>query len=192
MEIWILKRQGKSIRAIARELSMSRETVRRYLRSPELEPVYGPRAPKPSKLDPHKAYVRQRLLDAAPRRLPATVLLRELRARGYDGGVTILKDWLAGQRPVVAAPEIRRFETDPGYQAQVDWTSIRRGKNRLSAFVATLGYSRFSFVWFTIDETFENEPCRAIGPRDNGEWPMRMSGSLTRLAARRAPSSMTT
>ncbi len=52
-------------------------------------------------------------------------------------------------------PEIRRFETEPGYQAQIDWTTIRRGKDRLSAFVATLGFSRWSFVWFTTDERFE-------------------------------------
>ena len=155
MEIRIMRRQGTSIRSIAKELLISRETVRKYLRSPGLEPVYGPRAPRPSKLDPYKAYTRQRLRDAAPRRLPATVLLREIRERGYEGGITILKDWLAKQRPAVEAPEIRRFETEPGYQAQIDWTTIRRGKDRLSAFVATLGYSRWSFVWFTTDEKFE-------------------------------------
>ncbi len=44
MEIRILHRQGKSIRSIATELSISRETVRKYLRSPGLEPGYGPRA----------------------------------------------------------------------------------------------------------------------------------------------------
>ena len=83
MEIRILRRQGKSIRSIAVELSISRETVRKYLRSPELEPSYGPRAPRPSKLDPFKEYIRRRLRDAAPRRLPATVLLREIGERGY-------------------------------------------------------------------------------------------------------------
>ena len=155
MEIRIMRRQGTSIRSIAKELSISRETVRKYLRSPGLEPVYGPRAPRPSKLDPYKAYTRQRLRDAAPRRLPATVLLREIRERGYEGGVSILKDWLASERPTPTTPEIRRFETEPGYQAQIDWTTIRRGKDRLSAFVATLGYSRWSFVWFTTDEKFE-------------------------------------
>ena len=155
MEIRILRKQGKSIRAIARELQISRETVRKYLREPDKEPACGPRAPKPSKLDPHTAYIRQRVADTAPHRLPATVLLRELRDRGYDGGLTILKEHLAGLRPVVSAPEIKRFETEPGYQAQIDWTSVRRGKDRLSAFVATPGYSRVSFVWFTTDETFE-------------------------------------
>jgi transposase len=150
-----MHRQGTSIRSIAKELSISRWTVRKYLRLPGLEPCYGPRAVRPSKLDPFRAYIRQRLRDAAPRRLPATVLLREIRERGYEGGISILKDWLAKQRPAVEAPEIKRFETEPGYQAQIDWTTIRRGKDRLSAFVATLGFSRWSFVWFTTDEKFE-------------------------------------
>ncbi len=155
MEIRIMHRQGTSIRSIAKDLSISRWTVRKYLRSPGLEPCYGPRAVRRSKLDPFKEYIRRRLRDAAPRRLPATVLLREIRERGYEGGISILKDWLASERPTPAAPEIMRFETEPGYQAQIDWTTIRRGKDRLSAFVATLGYSRWSFVWFTTDETFE-------------------------------------
>jgi len=155
MEIRILHRQGKGIRSIARELSISRETVRKYVRSPGLEPSYGPRAKRPSKLDPFKSFIRQRLSDSAPRRLPATVLLRELRERGYDGGISILKGWLAEQRPAVAQPAVKRFETEPAHQAQIDWTTIRRGKDRLSAFVATLGYSRWSFVWFTTDERFE-------------------------------------
>ncbi len=155
MEIRILRRQGKSIRSIAKELSISRETVRKYLRSPGLEPCYGPRALRPSKLDLFKEYIQRRLRDAAPRRLPATVLLREIRERGYEGGISILKDWLAKERPAPVVPEIKRFETEPGYQAQIDWTTIRRGKDRLSAFVATLGFSRWSFVWFTTDEKFE-------------------------------------
>ena len=132
MEIRILRRQGNSIRSIAKELSISRETVRKYLRSPGLEPVYGPRAPRPSKLDPYKAYIRQRLRDAAPRRLPATVLLREIRERGYEGGISILKDWLAKERPAPVVPEIKRFETEPGYQAQIAYPPPPQTTPRLS------------------------------------------------------------
>ncbi len=155
MEIRVLHRQGRSIRSISRELSISRETVRKYLRAPDLQPGYGPRRRRASKLDPFKEYIRQRLRDAAPRRLPATVLLRELRERGYCGGISILKDWLAAERPAPVVPEVKRFETAPGEQAQIDWTTIRRGKDRLSAFVATLGFSRWSFVWFSTDERFD-------------------------------------
>jgi transposase len=48
----------------------------------------------------------------------AQVLLRELRARGYTGGYTILKDSLQPQRESVQTVAVRRFETPPGKQAQ--------------------------------------------------------------------------
>ena len=48
-----------------------------------------------------------------------------------------------------------RFETAPGEQMQADFTVVRRGRDPLLAFVATLGYSRASFVRFTTDETAE-------------------------------------
>jgi transposase len=38
---------------------------------------------------------------------------------------------------------------------QVDWAVIRRGSNRLSVFVATLGWSRAAYVEFVIDERVE-------------------------------------
>lgn len=38
---------------------------------------------------------------------------------------------------------------------QVDWGVFRRGKDSLSAFVATLGWSRYTYVEFVTDERFE-------------------------------------
>src|SRR5207249_8025826 len=48
-----------------------------------------------------------------------------------------------------------RFETPPGQQMQADFTHVRRGRDPLIAFVATLGYSRASFIRFTSNETAE-------------------------------------
>lgn len=56
MEIRVMKRRGMGIREIAREMGCSRNTVRRYLRGGGGE-QYGPRAPRPWKLDPYKAYL---------------------------------------------------------------------------------------------------------------------------------------
>ena len=42
-------------------------------------------------------------------------------------------------------------ETKPGEQMQADWAVIRRGSNRLSVFVATLGWSRAAYVEFVTD-----------------------------------------
>jgi transposase len=48
-----------------------------------------------------------------------------------------------------------RFETAPGEQMQGDFTTIRRGRCPLKAFVATLGFSRATFIRFTEREDSE-------------------------------------
>lgn len=151
MEIRVLKRQGWSIRAIARETGLSRVTVRRYLEDPEAAARYGPREPRPTKLEPYIEYLLGRVKAARPAWIPATVLFREIRERGYEGGLSQLKAYLAPLK--VAEPEpLVRFETQPGEQMQADFTYVRRGRYPLLAFVATLGYSRASYVRFTVGE----------------------------------------
>jgi transposase len=145
VEIRVLARQGKGIRAIARELGISRTTVRRHLADPAAG-GYGPRAPRPTKLDPFTEYLRERVAAARPHWIPATVLLRELRERGYAGGISQLKAYL---RPLKAArPDpVVRFETAPGEQMQADFTVVRRGRDPLLAFVARRSPGRSPVVY---------------------------------------------
>lgn len=154
LEIRVLARHGKGVREIAREVGVSRNTVRRYLRDPGAG-RYRARPPRPGKLAAFEAHIAARVAAAAPERLAATVLLRELREHGYTGGYTTLKDHLARLRPVTAPDPVVRFETAPGEQMQVDWATIRRGSDRLSVFVATLGWSRAAYVEFVADERLE-------------------------------------
>jgi len=153
VEIRVLRRQGKSIREIARMLDVSRNTVRRYLRGQGL-PRYE-REARPSKLDPYKHYIEERVKAAAPDWIPATVLLRELRALGYPGGYSILKAHLATLRPAAQPEPLIRYETEPGRQMQADFATIRRGRDRLAVFIATLGWSRATYVEFVTDERLE-------------------------------------
>jgi transposase len=75
------------------------------------------------------------------------VLLREIGELGYTGGISQLKAWLAPLKK--GEPEaIVRFETPPGKQMQADFTWVRRGRDPLVALVATLGYSRATYVKF--------------------------------------------
>jgi transposase len=154
VEIQVLHRQGRSIRAIARATSLSRNTVRAVLRG-EHDGRYGPRAARPAKLDPYKAQLRTRVDAAGKVRLPATVLLREIQAQGYDGGISQLKEFLRSIRPAVPAEPLVRFETEPGKQLQIDFVVFRRGPSPLRAFTAELGYSRFAYVEFTDNERSE-------------------------------------
>src|SRR5437764_6640206 len=154
LEIRVLHRHGKSIREIAREAGVSRNTVRRYLRDEEAI-RYKPRPSRQTKLDPFKGSIIERLRAAAPERFPASVLLMELRERGYSGGYTMLKVLMTSLRSKAALAPVIRFETGPGEQMQVDWAVIRRGSNRLSVFVAMLGWSRATYVEFVTDERVE-------------------------------------
>jgi transposase len=146
VEIRVMARRGEGLRAIARQVGCSRNTVRRYLRDEEAR-RYAARDPRPCKLDDYKGYVVARIEQARPRWIPATVLLREIRDRGYDGGITQLRDWLLAMKQPQPDPVVR-FETPPGQQMQADFTHVRRGRDPLLALVATLGYSRASYVTF--------------------------------------------
>lgn len=154
MEIQVLARQGKGIREIARAMGCSRKLVRRVLRQ-GAKGQYGPRPPRPRKLDPFAEYVRERIESAKPHRLAATVLLRELREQGYDGGYTQLKALVAEIAPPPAPEPIVRFETEPGRQAQIDFIVFRRRPSMLVALTAYLGWSRYGYAEFADNERVE-------------------------------------
>ncbi|ECC1750773.1 IS21 family transposase [Salmonella enterica subsp. diarizonae] len=149
VEIAVLRRQGMSIRAIARHLGCSRQTIRRYIRMGDAvsSSRYSTRAPRPGKLDPFKAYINERIEAARPHWIPASVMLQEIRERGYVGGYSMLTAYLFPLKQQPVEPVVR-FETEPGEQMQVDFTIIRQGSNPLLAIVATLGWSRATYVRF--------------------------------------------
>lgn len=143
-ELVELKRQGLSIKAISAATGFDRKTIRKYLATPEEIPAYAPRPPRPSKLEAFHAYLRERLSAGV---WNGSVLLRELKERGYTGGYTILKDWLHPQRAAASVAAVRRFETPPGRQAQVDWghlgsLDVEGVERQMWAFTFTLGHSR--------------------------------------------------
>jgi transposase len=149
-----MQRQGLSIQEISSVTGFDRKTVRKYLRDPEAAPRYGPRPRGPSKLDEFKPYLEERMKAGV---WNARVLMRELRVRGYNGGYTILTDWLHPQRQSAGVVAVRRFETPPGRQAQVDWgqlgsLEVRDSERKLWAFTLTLGYSRMMMAEAGLDQ----------------------------------------
>ncbi|HUJ83126.1 MAG TPA: IS21 family transposase [Candidatus Acidoferrales bacterium] len=149
-----LKRQGLSIRAISRLTGYCRKTVRKYLIQPDSVPVYGPREKQPGRLERFKPYLEERMRAGV---WNARVLLRELRERGYSGGYTLVTDWLRPQRESAHTVAVRRFETPPGKQAQVDWghlgtLEINGEERKLWAFTFTLGYSRTMMAEAAVDQ----------------------------------------
>jgi transposase len=143
-----LSAQGKSIRAIARELGIARNTVRRYLRG---KPEAVPRPKRGSMLDPYKAQIHRWIQE--DHLYNCESMLERLREQGYQGNGTILRAYVRPFRPHnVGHQPVIRYETKPGEQMQYDWGEVhyeQKGQARkLYGFTAVLGYSRMRFVTF--------------------------------------------
>ncbi len=149
MRIKALARQGVPKAEIARQCGVCRQTVYNHLNRESSSPK--PRKRRPSKLDPYRDYIRTRL---ERYNLPATVLFREIRAMGYEGKLTILRDFVRPLKKELTRKVVERFETRPGHQAQIDWgqcgTIMVGGEPRtLYLFTLVLGYSRMTYARFT-------------------------------------------
>ena len=84
-----------SIRAIARRLGLSRNTVRSAVRS-DKAPHYD-RDPRPSCLDQFHDRIGEILVEWPD--INAVRVREILQPEGYAGGLTILRDYLRSQRP---------------------------------------------------------------------------------------------
>ncbi|TMP28582.1 IS21 family transposase [Pseudoalteromonas rubra] len=155
VDIHVRFAQGQSIRKIARELGISRNTVKRHLQRREM-PIYNKQIQPPTKLAPFEEYLIQRIEQAKPEWIPATVLFHEAVQRGYQGGIAQLRRFVRQFKSTSIPEPVVRFETLPGQQMQIDFTTIRRTKFPLKAFVATLGYSRASYIQFFDNERAES------------------------------------
>jgi transposase len=93
-EVRRLHEDGFGIRAIARQLKMSRESVRRFVG--DQFPERAARAPRRSKLAPHVPYLTEQLTAG---RSNALQLWRELKSQyGYTGSHGLVSRWVAANR----------------------------------------------------------------------------------------------
>ncbi|MEM6793110.1 MAG: IS21 family transposase [Acidobacteriota bacterium] len=152
-----LLQEGLTKAEVARRLGRSRQTLYNWIQRDRIVKDAGaPEKPthRPSKLEPYKPYLDSRLERFD---IPATVLLKEIRKKGYAGGITILREYVAKVKKRHVRSVVDRFETEPGRQAQVDWGSCGilehdGRRRRLSLFVLVLGYSRVIWARFVVSE----------------------------------------
>jgi len=138
---------GRSRRQIARELGVSRNTVAGALEQ-EGPPRFRPATPRRSSLAAWEALVQTGLR----RGLSGVRLLEEVRAAGYGGSDATFYRWLALQKAALREPAAAcRFETDPGEQAQFDWSpytlSLGGVATKVTIYSLVLAYSR-RVHWF--------------------------------------------
>ncbi len=156
MDIFQLKKAGHSIRFIARKLKLHRKTVAKYLESNSF-PEYRRKEKKPSILEPYHQVIRDFLEEDD---YQATWILDRLRRMGYTGSYDTLKLFVRTVKERNNRVAYTRFETEPGFQAQVDWGDFKitddLGKtSTVYAFVMVLGYSRAMYVEFVERCTLE-------------------------------------
>jgi transposase len=140
---------------IAKQLSLDLRTVLHWIE----EGTYRRRRTqkRASKLDAYKPRIVRWLQQY---QYTGVQILQRLREEGYEGGKTILQDYISAIRP-------RKFKAyltlsfAPGECAQVDWghygsVSVGSTQRRLSFFVMVLCYSRMMYVEFTVSQSMEH------------------------------------
>jgi transposase len=147
-----------SVRKVSLVLGRDRKTISDVLRRAGIDtqrcPAQNPALPEASKLDPFRDAVR----DKKAKGLSVSRILREITEQGYTGGRTILADYV--RRLPSAEPgrskAKQRFETPPGQECQVDWSTYRviiAGVVRIvHALACVLGYSRYLHLRFYRDQ----------------------------------------
>ena len=161
-------KNGLSMRAISRELGLGRHVITRVISQHVLqtESVDAPSRPaslgpirltRKSKLDPFIEPLGQ-LLERYPQ-LTAQRAYEELRQLGYGGSYSSVRKQVKALRPKAKTPTVR-FETAPGAQAQMDWSTYtldfeQEGRRRVELFSYILGYSRRQYICFTERQDFE-------------------------------------
>lgn len=148
--------QKWSLRQIAQHLNLNRRTVAKYLIHPA-QP--RPQPQRTSKLEPFHTAIGE-LLEQDPA-ASAVVILQRLRGRGFDGGISILKNYLHKVRTESAARRAYvRVESPPGDRFEIDWghfgaLDYSGDARKLYAFSLVECHSRMMYVEFTHSQCFE-------------------------------------
>jgi transposase len=150
--------QTGSIRATARQVEVSRNTVRRHIQR-----LYNPEtkvrttSQRPSKLDPYKAKIQHLVQE---KKLSAVRVLEEIKAIGYEGGYSILKDYIRTIRPKSQRGLTTVIDHPPGHEAQMDWSPHKVMLGGREQIVHTgsivLCFSRWLYLHFFLDETIDS------------------------------------
>ena len=142
-----LRDRGMGVRCIARELRLSRNTVRRYLRDPAA-PASPARPVRPNaQLEPFQHDIETMLAQE----LIGSRILAELRKQGYRGPQRTFYRYLARLATLQSpSPAVERFETEPARQGQYDWSeyTVLLGGAVTKVYVHSfvLGFSRFQHL----------------------------------------------
>jgi len=118
--------KGWSIRKISRDLGLSRNRIRRILVSNSVLRDTTPmdktlmKEKRVSKLDPYKEYITDLLIKH--NKITGQRVYELLKEKGYQGKISIVRDYLKSVRQTGSKTPIKMVETDPGRLAAHDWS----------------------------------------------------------------------
>lgn len=153
--------QNCSVRSIARTLGIHRDSVKKLL---GLSPgKTGPaRPPASSKLDTFRERVRElaettQMVNGREVGLTAKSIFRTIRKEGYQGGKTVIGDFVRRLRGTSKTRKaFARYEPPPGLEAQTDWSPykilIGGMETTIHVFSMILSYSRYQYMEAFLDE----------------------------------------
>jgi transposase len=145
LDILMLQRSEHSQRGIARKLGISRNTVKKYIEHPELLERRPGKRERKSQLDPYLGNI-EAWLEEDPY-YTATWIYDHLVKMGFTGSYQIVKRKVRQLKQAQQQIAYMRFETEPGYQAQVDFGEFQIESpdgtvGKVYQFSMILGYSR--------------------------------------------------
>jgi len=151
LDILLLHKKGLSQRQIARKLGISRNTVKKYIENPEFPEGKYKRGRRKSLLDPFQENIEAWLKEDTD--YSATWIYDRLVSIGFSGSYEIVKRKVRELKDERQKVAYMRFETEPGYQAQVDFGEFQVERpdgsiRKLYLFSMILGYSRKIYATF--------------------------------------------
>lgn len=149
--------QGKSIKQIVRELRVSRNTVRKVVRSGATEFTYDRTTQPRPKIDPWRSELDEMLAENVRRpkreRLTLIRIYEELRNRGYGGSYDAVRRYAARWSKATQEASANAYvplSFDPGEAFQFDWSHevvlIDGVTTTIKVAHVRLCYSRMPFV----------------------------------------------
>ena len=149
-EVKRLKAEGFGIKVIARKLKISKNTVKKYLRS-SMPPVFNKPA-RQSILIVFKTEIENMLKNE----FIGTRIHNELKKLGYDGSLSSVHRFIqyANKTKEINSKRTSRFETEPGKQMQYDWAEwyLPVGNKKIKIYVhgIVLGFSRKKYYTYSL------------------------------------------
>ena len=149
-EVKKLKREGAGIKSIAKKLKISKNTVKKYLKS-GMPPVFN----KPERKSGLNIF-KTEIDDMLKNEFIGTRIHEELKKLGYAGSLSSVHRFLQHESKTkdINSKRTSRFETDPGMQMQYDWAEwyLPVGNKRIKIYVhgLVLGFSRKKYYTYSL------------------------------------------